>query len=159
MYFSIQFKKQKMKIIFTSTLFILFTRVIFSQTCIQNYVGMYKIDVKKTISTIKETVPEKAVEEPPEKFIRWAEEVIMEINETKLEYIFKGRIHGIDIQPKASVKEGGLCDLHFVLPEGQWPEGKEAPFLTIYKVKKNSIMLNSTGGSNDMDYYIWTKIE
>ena len=70
-----------------------------------------------------------------------------------------GRINGIDIHPKASVKEGGSCDLHFVVPEGQLPEGVIAPFLTIYEGNNNTIALKSTGGSNDMDNYIWTKIE
>ena len=152
-------KKQKMKIIFTSTLFILFTGVIFSQTCVQNYVGMYKIDLDETISTIKETDPEKAKEAPPENFIRMMEETTMEIKAKRLELNMMGRINGIDIHPKASVKEGGSCDLHLVVPEGQLPEGVMAPFLTIYEGKNKTIALKSTGGSNDMDNYIWTKIE
>ena len=159
MYFSMQFKNQKMKIIFTSTLFFLFTGVIFSQTCIQNYVGMYKIDLDETIATIKETDPEKAKEAPPENFIRMMEETTMQIQATRLEINMMGRNNGVEIHPKASTKEGGSCDLHFVLPEGQLPEGVEAPFLTIYRGKNNTIALKSTGGSNDMDNYIWTKIE
>ena len=152
-------KKQKMKIIFTSTLFILFTGIVFSQKCIQQYVGTYKIDLDETISTIKETDPEKAKEAPPENFIRMMEETTMEIKATRLELNMMGRINGIDIHPKTSTKEGGSCDLHFVLPEGQLPEGVEAPFLTIYEGKNKTIALKSTGGSNDMDNYIWTKIE
>lgn len=66
-----------MKVLFTSTLFILFAGFIVSQTCIQNYVGMYKIDLDETISTIKETDPEKAKEAPPENFIRMMESTTM----------------------------------------------------------------------------------
>ena len=152
-------KKQKMKTIFTSTLFIVLTGIVFSQKCIQQYVGTYKIDLDETISTIKETDPEKAKEAPPENFIRMMEETTMEIKATRLELNMMGRINGIDIHPKASVKEGGSCDLHLVVPEGQLPEGVMAPFLTIYEGKNKTIALKSTGGSNDMDNYIWTKIE
>ena len=150
-----------MKIIFTSTLFILFAGFIVSQTCIQNYVGMYKIDLDETISTIKETNPEKAKEAPPENFIRMMESTTMEVKATRLELNMMGRPNGIDIHPKASVKEGGSCDLHFVVPGHfqQTQEGVIAPFLTIYEGKNNTIALKSTGGSNDMDNYIWTKIE
>ena len=148
-----------MKIIFTSTLFILFTGFIFSQKCIQQYVGTYKIDLDETISTIKEADTEMAKEAPPEDFIKMMEQTTLEIKGSRIEINMMGRNNGVDIHPKASVKEGGSCDLHFVLPEGQLPEGVEAPFLTIYKGKNNTIALKSTGGSNDMDNYIWTKIE
>ena len=88
---------------------------------------MYKIDLDETISTIKEADPEKAKEAPPEDFIRMMEQTTLEIKESRIEINMMGRNNGVDIHPKASVKEGGSCDLHLVIPEGQLPEGVMAP--------------------------------
>ena len=54
--------------------------------------------------------------------------------------------------------DGSSCDMVLVLPAEQLPEGTTEVFMTI-KMDKNSMMLKSTGGSDDMDAIVWAKSE
>ena len=55
--------------------------------------------------------------------------------------------------------DGSNCDMVLVLPAEELPEGTTEVFMTINEMDKNSMMLKSTGGSDDMDAFVWTKSE
>ena len=131
----------------------------FSQNCIQKHVGVYKVDTEKTIDGLKKADPEKAKEEMPEGFLGMMQGISMEVKSDGLVMTMMGRTNDIKTEIRESVKEGGSCDLILDIPADQLPEGVEAPFLTIYVNESKQIMLKSSGGSNDMDFYIWTKVE
>ena len=148
-----------MKNILTSLLFVLIASATFSQNCIQKHIGVYKVDTDKTFDAIKKANPEKAKEEQPEGMAEMLNGISLTITEKGLSMTMMGRINEIDATVRETEKKGGSCDLLFNIPADQLPEGVEAPFLTIYVNESKQIMLKSSGGSNDMDFYVWTKVE
>ena len=66
-----------MKTIFVSAAFILITGTVFSQECIQKYIGFYKIQMEETIAEIRRTDSERANEEVPPEFMEQMREVKM----------------------------------------------------------------------------------
>ncbi len=148
-----------MKTIFVSAAFILITGTVFSQECIQKYIGFYKIQMEETIAEIRRTDSERANEEVPPEFMEQMREVKMEIKADALEMTMMGQTNEIKVIPRVSKKKGGSCDLLLGVPPEQLPEGVEIPFLTIYADDYGKLMIKSSGGGNDMDMFVWTKVE
>jgi hypothetical protein len=148
-----------MKTIFASAAFILMTGTVFSQECIQKYIGFYKINMEETIAEIRRTDAEKANEEVPAEFMEKMRKVKMEIKADALEMTMMEQTNEIKVIPRESKKEGGSCDLLLMVPPEQLPEGVEIPFLTIYANEYGKLMIKSSGGGNDMDSFVWTKVE
>lgn len=148
-----------MKTIFVSAAFILITGTVFSQECIQKYIGFYKIQMEETIAEIRRTDAEKANEEVPPEFMEKMPKVKMEIKADGLEMTMMEQTNEIKVIPRESKKEGGSCDLLLMVPPEQLPEGVEIPFLTIYADDYGKLMIKSSGGGNDMDSFVWTKVE
>ena len=149
-----------MKVILSSLLFVFTISTGFSQSCIQKYIGKYKVDSEKTIDALIKANPEKTKEEMSKETSEFLQKVSMEIKSDGLKITMMGRTNEIKVTPVASKKEGGSCDLKLDIPLEQLPDGVEPPFLTIYPNENNRLMIKSSvGTNNDMDNYIWTKIE
>ena len=149
-----------MKVVLSSLLFVFTISTGFSQNCIQKYIGFYKINLEETITEIRKTDAAKANEEVPLEIIEMMRGVKLEIKTDALEMTMKGQTNEIKVIPRASKKEGGSCDLLLGVPPEQLPEGAKIPFLTIYQNEKNRLMIKSSlRTNNDIDDYIWTKIE
>lgn len=148
-----------MKTLLSITVFILITGTVFSQECIQKYIGFYKINMEETIAEIRRTDAEKANEEVPAEFMEKMPKVKMEIKADGLEMTMMEQTNEIKVIPRESKKEGGSCDLLLMVPPEQLPEGVEIPFLTIYADDYGKLMIKSSGGGNDMDSFVWTKVE
>ena len=149
-----------MRTIISSLLFVFVLSTGFSQSCIQKHIGEYKVDTEKTITALVKANPEKTKEEVSKELSGFLQKVAMEIKSDRLKITMMGRTNEITVTPVDSKKEGGSCDLNLDVPLEQLPDGVEPPFLTIYQNENNRLMIKSSvGTNNDMDNYIWTKIE
>ena len=148
----------KMKTLLTGLLFVLITGTSFSQECIKKYFGTYGINIDGTIAAVREADPSKENEEVPEQFLDMIKQMTLEISADSMTIAVMGRRRSIKITPRASKIEGGSCDLVLEIPGTDLPED-QAPFVTVYEGENNTLMLKSTNGSNDMDNYMWMKIE
>lgn len=120
--------------------------------------GTYRINLDATIDAVREADPSKQNEEPPQRFLDMIKETTLKISADSLSIMIMGQRNAIKISPTASKIEGGSCDLYLVVPEVDLPK-EQAPFMTIFENKSGALMLKSTNGSNDMDNYVWMKIE
>lgn len=149
-----------MKVILSSLLFVFAISTGFSQSCIQKYIGEYKVDTEKTIDALVKANPDKTKEDMSKEISEFLQNVSMEIKSDGLKITMMGRTNEITVTPVVSKKDGGACDLKLDVPLEQLPDGVDAPFLTIYHNENNRLMIKSSvGTNNDMDNYIWTKIE
>ena len=149
-----------MKLILSSLLFVFTFSTGFSQSCIQKYIGEYKVDTEKTIDALVKANPDKTKEGMSKDISEFLQNVSMEIKSDGLKITMMGRTNEIIVTPVASKKNGGACDLKLNVPLEQLPDGVDPPFLTIYHNENNRLMIKSSVGTkNDMDNYIWTKIE
>ena len=149
-----------MKVILSFLLFVFSISTGFSQSCIQEYIGEYKVDTEKTIDALVQANPDKTKEDLSKEISGFLQKVSMEIKSDGLKITMMGRTNEITVTPVASKKDGRACDLKLDVPLEQLPDGVDPPFLTIYHNENNRLMIKSSvGTNNDMDNYIWTKIE
>jgi hypothetical protein len=148
----------KMKTLLTGLLFVLITGTSYSQDCIKKFVGTYGINIDGTIAAVREADPSKENEEVPEEFLDMVKQMTLEISMDSMTVSMMGQRQSIKITPRASELDGASCDLLLDIPVVDVPK-EQAPFVTIYEGKNNTMMLKSTNGSNDMDNFIWMKIE
>jgi hypothetical protein len=149
----------KMKTLLTGLLFVLITGTSYSQDCIKKFVGTYGINLDGTIAAVREADPSKENEEVPQEFLDMLKQITLKITTDSIVINMMGREQSVSISSRVSEIEGGACDMVISIPDGQLPEGVEVPFLTIHEGKDGYVMLKSTNGNKDMDYYVWQKIE
>jgi len=148
----------KMKSLLTGLLFVLITGTSFSQDCIKKFFGTYGINIDGTIAAVREADPSKQNEEVPQQFLDMVKAMKLEISADSMVISVMGQRQAIKIKPRASALDGGSCDLLLDIPGVDLPE-EESPFVTIYEGKNNTLMIKSTNGSDDMDNFMWMKIE
>ena len=150
-----------MKLILTTIISILFIGFSYSQNCIESHTGKYSVNIDATVENIKKMSAEKG-EEVPEDQIKMMtgmlSQIELSITTDTLIMSMMGRDQKMPFKARVNA-DGSNCDMVLVLPAEQLPEGTTEVFMTINEMDKNSMMLKSTGGSDDMDAFVWTKSE
>ena len=80
----------------------------FSQSCIQEYIGEYKVDAVKTIDALVKANPDKTKEDLSKEISGFLQKVSMEIKSDGLKITMMGRTNEITVTPVASKKMEGL---------------------------------------------------
>jgi len=148
----------KMKSLLTGLLLVLITGTSYSQDCNKKFFGTYGINLDATIASIREADPSKQNEEVPQQFLDNVKHFTLEIFADSMAITVMGQRQALRITPRASALDGASCDLLLDIPGVDLPE-EQIPFVTIYEGKNNTLMIKSTNGSDDMDNFIWMKIE
>jgi len=140
------------------SLFLFFVSCIsFSQNCIENYIGTYKVDIEATMSffdTTSNTV-DGVLEDD---FREMIESITLIIYADSLSLEMLGNKRVLPFSNRNSIKENGSCDL--LLDLSNMPASKEENdmFLTIYEKKKKRLQIINSVDPKEMDNYIWMKI-
>ncbi|MDG2331304.1 MAG: hypothetical protein P8M05_06915 [Flavobacteriales bacterium] len=133
----------------------------YSQKCIESHTGKYKVNLSATMDNLKKIEKEKG-QEIPEEHIEMMNvqlgQIELSINQDTLVMSVMGRSQKIPFLARSNA-DGSSCDMVMQLTKEQLPEGTKEVYMTIHSIDKNSIRLKSTGGSADMDNYIWSKLE
>jgi hypothetical protein len=149
-----------MKTLLSSLFGIALSGILFSQNCIQKHIGIYKVDLDRTIEQIRENDPSKANEEPPNKFLEMAKKASLELTENKMSIVNLGPQNPFDFVAKTSDKKGGSCDLVLNIPEEtKLPEGVEIPTFTVYEKEDGRIHIQEGSKMSRINDFIWRKIE
>ena len=150
-----------MKLILTTIVSVLFIGFSYSQNCIESHIGDYSVNMDATVENIKKMSAEKG-EEVPEDQIKMMtgmlSQIKLSITTDTLIMSMMGRDQKMPFKARVN-KDESSCDMVLVLPAEQLPEGTTEVFMTINVIDKNSMMLKATGGSDDMDAFVWTKSE
>ena len=112
----------------------------FSQNCIDNYIGAYKVDIEATMSffdTTSNTV-DGVLEDD---FREMIESITLIIYADSLSLEMLGNKRVLPFSNRNSIKENGNCDL--LLDLSNMPASKEENdmFLTIYEKKKKRLQI------------------
>jgi hypothetical protein len=150
-----------MKLILTTIISVLFIGFSYSQNCIESHTGKYSVNVDATVENIKKMSAEKG-EEVPEDQIKMMtgmlSQIELSITTDTLIMSMMGRDQKMPFKARVNA-EGSSCEMVMVLPAEQLPEGKTEVYMSIIQIDKNSMILKSTGGSDDMDAFVWIKSE
>ena len=145
--------------------------ILCSQTCIQKYIGMYKVDLDRTIEQTKANDPSKANENPSKIFIEMSEKVSLELTKNTMVVFETGKDEKIiEFSSKKAEKKDFSCDLVLKMPEetlSKLPEGVEIPSFNLSKNKDGRLHIVDTSNISRRDFQffpqinniIWRKIE
>lgn len=153
-----------MKLILTTIVSIMFIGLSYSQNCIDSHTGKYNVNMDATTENLKKVSKEKGQEISEEELNNMTgmlKGMVLTITPDTLVISFMGRDQKMPIKARVNA-DGSSCDMVLVMtPEqlAQLPEGTNEMFMTINVIDKNSMMLISTGGSADMDVFVWSKSE
>ncbi len=153
-----------MKLILTAIASILFIGMTYSQDCVKQYTGKYKVNLDATIKNIKKlSSTDDNKNEPTEEEMKMMtgmfDKMIMTLEDNALIMSVMGQENKMLFKSRSSA-DGSACEMVLDLPEGaELPEGTNEVFMTIKIVDKNSIMMKASegSGSNDMEAIIWSK--
>ena len=151
-----------MKTILSIFFYFILSGILCSQTCIQKYIGIYKVDIEKTIKEIKINEPSKANQDPPKRFLEMSEKASLELTENKMTIKNIRFIEPFYFVDQKSDIKGGSCDLILKMPEetlSKLPEGVEIPTFTIYERGDGRIHIKEESQRSGINDFIWRKIE
>jgi hypothetical protein len=98
-------------------------------------------------------------QEIPTEVRKQMESITLDIQKNKMAMNMMGRVKEIKFSDRASSLKDGACDLVLILDKENAIDGAQEKFLTLISLEDGKIQLVSVDRNQDMDNFIWTRIE
>lgn len=131
----------------------------FTQKHIAPYTGSYHLDVDATNQIMIKKGMAAQGQEIPTEVRKQMESITLDIQKNKMAMNMMGRVKEIKFSDRASSLKDGACDLVLILDKENAIDGAQEKFLTLISLENGKIQLVSVDRNQDMDNFIWTRIE
>ena len=131
----------------------------FTQKHVAPFTGTYQLDIDETNKVMIERGMASADEKIPENVRKQMESITLKIKKESISMDMMGNVRDMKFSDRASTRKDGECDLVLILDKGKAVEGAKEKSLTIMITGEGKIQLKSAEGNQDMDNFIWSRIE
>ena len=131
----------------------------FTQKHVAPFTGTYQLDIDETNQVMIEKGIASAGEKIPDDVRKQMESITLKINKGSISMNMMGNVRDMKFSDRESSRKDGQCDLVLILDKDKAVEGAKEKFLTIITTGEGKIQLKSEDGDQDMDNFIWSRIE
>ena len=128
----------------------------FSQDCISNFEGTYKVDISATMPFFEKAAYTENGD-LPEEFRKMLNGITLIIYSDSISLEMSNNKRVLPFTSRNSIEENGHCDLLLDMSDMTVPEEANNMYLTIYVKDDNRLQIINSVDPKEMDNYIWNK--